>query len=190
MAGTTRLREPRTTRRSTVTVNDTDWQIAVRVHKLRSVPKVVRRADRVAIGLFLGGVVLGTAGCILGACMPYRHPVGVTISILWWGIYLGCLGASFGAGIGGFAGLRRNDTPAPSPGEDASGHRHKVQTAAAAETCVDLKLTDADGLHNAVGMPADPTATFQAASKSPADGNVRLATHERSGKSSRTERSA
>jgi hypothetical protein len=169
-------------------VNDTDRQIAVRFHKWRSVPKVVRGADRVAIGLFLGGVVLGTAGCILGACMPYRHPVGVTISILWWGIYLGCLGASIGAGIGGLSGLRRNDTQAPSPGGDASGHRHKVQTAAAAaETWVDLKLTDADGLHKAVGMPADPTTTLHAAKRSAASGNVLLATHERSGESGRTE---
>src|SRR5262249_44302711 len=63
-----------------------------------------RRFDRVTIGLFFGGVALGTAGCILGASMPYRHPVGVTISVLWWGTYLGCLGASIGAGIGGLLG--------------------------------------------------------------------------------------
>ena len=123
MAGTTRLREPRTVRRSHIMVNDTDRQIAVRFHKWRSVPKVVRGADRVAIGLFLGGVVLGTAGCILGACMPYRHPVGVTISILWWGIYLGCLGASIGAGIGGLVGLLWDRTPVSTPRASASGHR-------------------------------------------------------------------
>jgi hypothetical protein len=26
--------------------------------------------------------------------MPYEHPMAVTMSILWWGIYLGCLGSS------------------------------------------------------------------------------------------------
>jgi hypothetical protein len=33
--------------------------------------------------------------------MPYRYPVAVTISVLWWGIYLGC----FGAGVGALLGL-------------------------------------------------------------------------------------
>jgi hypothetical protein len=49
------------------------------------------------IGFGLGGGLLGTAGCILGVYMPYHHPVAVVISALWWGIYLGCLGASVGA---------------------------------------------------------------------------------------------
>src|SRR5262249_26478241 len=53
--------------------------------------------DRIAMGFWLGGVGLGMGGCILGACMPYHHPVAVAISVLWWGIYLGCLGASIGA---------------------------------------------------------------------------------------------
>jgi hypothetical protein len=34
--------------------------------------------------------------------MPYQHPVAVAISVLWWGIYLGCFGASVGALIGLF----------------------------------------------------------------------------------------
>jgi len=38
----------------------------------------------------------------LGASMPYRHPVGVTISILWWGIYVGCFGMCLGAALGAF----------------------------------------------------------------------------------------
>jgi hypothetical protein len=61
-----------------------------------------RRFDRVSIGFWLGGAVLGTAGCILGACMPYHHPVGVAISVIWWGIYFGCFGASLGALVGLF----------------------------------------------------------------------------------------
>jgi hypothetical protein len=32
--------------------------------------------------------------------MPYRHPVAVTANVLWWGIFLGCLGASIGALFG------------------------------------------------------------------------------------------
>jgi hypothetical protein len=56
-----------------------------------------RRFDRIILGFWLGGVLLGTAGCVLGACMPYHHPVARVISVLWWGIYCGCLGASVGA---------------------------------------------------------------------------------------------
>jgi hypothetical protein len=58
-----------------------------------------RRLDRNA-GFWLGGTVLGLAGAIVGGCMPYHHPVAVTISVLWWGIYLGCFGASIGALLG------------------------------------------------------------------------------------------
>jgi hypothetical protein len=57
------------------------------------------RFDR-TLGFWLGGAVLGTAGCIAGASMPYRHPVAVTANLLWWGIFLGCLGGSIGALLG------------------------------------------------------------------------------------------
>jgi hypothetical protein len=59
-----------------------------------------RRFDRVWLGFWLGALTLGTAGCLLGARMPYRHPVSVCISVFWWGIYLGCLGAHLGAVVG------------------------------------------------------------------------------------------
>src|SRR5262245_35931161 len=55
------------------------------------------------------GAFLGVGGCILGSCMPYRHPVAVALSVLWWGIYLGCFGASVGALLGMWA----EPTPAP-----------------------------------------------------------------------------
>jgi hypothetical protein len=55
------------------------------------------RFGRATIGFWLGGSLLGTGGCILGASMPYHHPVALVISALWWGIYLGCFGASVGA---------------------------------------------------------------------------------------------
>jgi hypothetical protein len=58
------------------------------------------RFDRATIGLILGGLLLGAAGCILGAVMPYRHPVAVSMSMIWWGFYCGCFGASVGALIG------------------------------------------------------------------------------------------
>ena len=60
---------------------------------------VHRRFNR-TIGFWLGGVLLGAGGCLLGASMPYQHPVGVAVSILWWGIYCGCLGVSLGALLG------------------------------------------------------------------------------------------
>jgi hypothetical protein len=63
------------------------------------------RIDR-TIGFWLGGFVLGIAGSILGVCLPYHNPVAVTISALWWGVYLGCLGAS----IGGILGAWSEDT--------------------------------------------------------------------------------
>jgi hypothetical protein len=52
------------------------------------------------IGFWLGGGVVGTVGCILGVCMADLHGVALVISALWWGIYLGCLGASVGALLG------------------------------------------------------------------------------------------
>jgi hypothetical protein len=58
------------------------------------------RFSPVTIGFWLGGVGLGTGGCLLGALMPYCHPVAVTINVLWWGLYFGCVGASVGALVG------------------------------------------------------------------------------------------
>jgi hypothetical protein len=69
-----------------------------------------RRLARRAIGFWLGGGLLGTAGCILGVCMPYHHLVAVVISALWWGIYLGCLGGS----VGGLIALLTERAPAPA----------------------------------------------------------------------------
>jgi hypothetical protein len=54
------------------------------------------RFSPVTIGFWLGAAGMGTGGCLLGALMPYRHPVAVAISVLWWGLYFGCLGASVG----------------------------------------------------------------------------------------------
>ena len=81
-----------------------------------------RRFDR-TIGFWLGGALLGVGGCILGICMPYRHPVAVTISVLWWGIYLGC----FGASIGALLGLWAEQMPAPAaPSSDGAASSNQT----------------------------------------------------------------
>ena len=74
------------------------------------------RFARATVGFWLGGAALGTGGCILGVCMPYHHPVAVVISALWWGICLGC----FGASIGALLGLWAERTPAP-PSQEPNG---------------------------------------------------------------------
>jgi hypothetical protein len=58
------------------------------------------RCSPVTIGFWLGGGLLGTGGCLLGALMPYNHPVAKAISVLWWGLYFGCFGTSVGALVG------------------------------------------------------------------------------------------
>ena len=76
-----------------------------------------RRSDRTTIAFWLSGVALGVVGCVLGACMPYRHPVAVALSVLWWGAFGGCFGASLGA----LACLLTERAPAtPSPARTAS----------------------------------------------------------------------
>jgi hypothetical protein len=55
------------------------------------------RLDRVTLGLRIGGLTAGAAGCLLGACLPYERSVAVALSVFWWGLYLGCFGASLGA---------------------------------------------------------------------------------------------
>jgi hypothetical protein len=59
-----------------------------------------RGLSPVTIGFWLGGAGMGVGGGLLGALMAYRHPVAAAISVLWWGIYFGCFGASVGAVVG------------------------------------------------------------------------------------------
>ena len=73
-----------------------------RARRKRSVSEPSRRFDRASIGFWLGGATFATVGCIVGYCMPYHRPVAIAISMIWWGIYIGCLGASLGALIGLF----------------------------------------------------------------------------------------
>jgi hypothetical protein len=62
------------------------------------------RFSPVTVGFWLGGAGMGTGGCLLGALMPYHHPVAVALSVLWWGFYFGCFGASVGALVGVLTG--------------------------------------------------------------------------------------
>ena len=76
------------------------WTGTTRAGTRGAVASPSRRFDRVSIGFWLGGAALGIGGCILGGCMPYHQPVAIAISVIWWGIYFGCFGASLGALIG------------------------------------------------------------------------------------------
>jgi hypothetical protein len=116
MANTPRLVDLRKPPPSPVTAAIGDGQRAVRPHQWQPAANRCRRCNR-SVGFWLGGFLLGVSGCILGWCMPYRHPVAVTISVLWWGTYLGC----FGAGIGALLGLWVEQTPAP-PSQGSRGN--------------------------------------------------------------------
>ena len=75
------------------------------------------------VGVWLGAAVLGTAGCIVGFAMPYHHPVAVTVSVLWWGVFLGCLGGSVCAVAGLWAEPTR---PPAAPRRRPSSNRRAV----------------------------------------------------------------
>ncbi len=80
-------------------------------------PNAARRAwFNPLVGFRVGGIVLGTAGCLLGAFIPYREPVAVAIGVLWWGVYLG----SFGASVGALIALFSEGTPGP-PSQRGNG---------------------------------------------------------------------
>jgi hypothetical protein len=108
MAGVPHLTDLRNLTPSPIPATTPGWKSAFR--RLRF--------DR-TLGFCLGGAVFGTAGCFLGAWMPYRHPVAVTVNVLWWGIFLGCLGASLGA----LLGLGAEQMKSPSQQADGPGER-------------------------------------------------------------------
>ena len=102
MVSTRSLRDSRVRAPSPIPAGERQWHQAVR-----------RECDRATLAFRLGGILLGTAGCILGAWMPYSHPVARTLSVLWWGVFLGCLGGSVCAVAGLWAEPTR---PSPAPG--------------------------------------------------------------------------
>jgi hypothetical protein len=119
MATTTRLTDPRNPLHVPTTATEAPWQRSVHPHRQQpAADPCRRRLNPVTVEFWLGGFVLGTGGAIVGACRPYRHPVAVTISVLWWGIFLGC----FGGSIGALLGLWSEQTPAsPLQGSEAAG---------------------------------------------------------------------
>src|SRR5262249_54468600 len=56
-----------------------------------------RGADPITIGMVAGGLVLGAVGVAVAASYSYAYPVGLAVSMIWWGIYFGALGVSLGA---------------------------------------------------------------------------------------------
>ena len=106
-----------------ITVNKALTETA-RARRKRSGSGPSRRFDRASIGFWLGGATFGTVGFIHGYCMPYHHPVAIAISMIWWGIYIGCLGASLGALIGLFTrfapAVGRTETVGQPPSEKRS----------------------------------------------------------------------
>ena len=98
--------------------------------------RAIRRRFNRAVGFWVGGIILGMSGCFLGASLPYHHPVGVLVSVLWWGPYLGC----FGTSIGALLGLWAEQYPArPSPEDEGVG-----------EVTCPTALADAGGFVNRV----------------------------------------
>ena len=56
-----------------------------------------RRWDPITIGMLAGGLVLAAVGVAVAASYSYAHQAGLAVSMIWWGIYCGALGASIGA---------------------------------------------------------------------------------------------
>jgi hypothetical protein len=77
----------------------------------------LRRPFHRSVGIWLGGILLGVvSGCLFGASMANRHPVAMTCSVLWWGLYFGCFGWSIAAWIA----FVTEPTPVPSVQESES----------------------------------------------------------------------
>jgi hypothetical protein len=116
MAGIQRLTELRNAGPSANTAGNWDWQRGVPPSEEPATARLHRRFNRDTGGC-LGGIVLGAGGCLLGATMPYQDPVAVALSVLWWGVYLGCLGLSIGALVGAWV----EQTPVPLRTSAVSG---------------------------------------------------------------------
>jgi hypothetical protein len=84
----------RSTPNSTVTELNEDRRHESGEHKKPRRSKLTTRA------FWLGGIVLSGVGSIIGASVSCCHPVAVSMSALWWGVYLGCLGSSIGTLLG------------------------------------------------------------------------------------------
>jgi hypothetical protein len=82
-----------------------------------------RKRDPITIGMLAGGLILGTVGVAVAVSYSYAHSAGLAISMIWWGVYFGALGASIGALPGLFTQLDRARTRAKKNPPHVSGSR-------------------------------------------------------------------
>jgi hypothetical protein len=102
--------------------------VSLRPHPRPTVLRAIRRQfDPLTIGFLVGGVTFAMGGCIFGVYLPYHNPVGVNISMLWWSIFLGIVGAYVGACVGQFFGIWEDRAASPSPSAHACEHCCQVQ---------------------------------------------------------------
>ena len=102
MATTTRLTELRNPSPSPGNPGNGNGKKAVHPHQSQPSANPSRKSDR-GVGLWLGGILPGVVGgCLFGASMANRHPVAMTLSVLWWGLYFGFFGWSIAAWIAFF----------------------------------------------------------------------------------------
>ena len=79
------------------------------------------KADPITIGMLAGGLILGVIGAAVAASYSYAHSAGLVVSLIWWAIFFGALGASLGALPGLFTQRARLHWDADT--------RHPVQVA-------------------------------------------------------------
>ena len=76
------------------------------------------RFDRATIGFWVGWVLSAAGGCLFAASMTHQYPGGAVISVLWWGIYCGCTGASISALV---CWLTERTPASPPQGPEGAG---------------------------------------------------------------------
>jgi hypothetical protein len=119
MTRTQFLSDPRSSPATLVFKGAGQCQRANRPDKGRPVASPCRRRfDRVTLCFWVGGALATAAGGLFAASMPYQYPVGLAISVLWWGIYGGCTGASLSAL---FCWLVERTPASPPRGSDDAG---------------------------------------------------------------------
>jgi hypothetical protein len=118
----------------------------------REKQRVPRRPwSRITLGFWLGGIVFGTAGGLLGASLSYHQPVARVLSVLWWGIYCGCFGASLGTLPGLFLRCRIAGPPLPHAGRAAvAAESHGRETVPQRQEVARWGGTGSSGLANAL----------------------------------------
>jgi hypothetical protein len=86
--------------------------------------------------------------------MPYRHPVAVAISALWWCIYFGCFAASVGALVGVLTD--RAPPRPPARGERAGKVATELELASRAAQAGSTAVCAPGGQRGLPGHQRDP----------------------------------